>query len=171
MPSLAQRVQRFEDEAEIRACVHRYMALCDGLDSATPLDQLLDCFTDDAVWQGVGERYALALGRHAGREAIAAMFRSYTGTPAHFALNVHFLTTERIELAGPDSAEGHWVMLQASTFADGRSHLNAARLKLGMARCADLRWRISCFETANLFSRPVDHWQDGVAIPVPGTHD
>jgi ketosteroid isomerase-like protein len=167
MAALQARLQRFEDAESIRACVTRYMALCDRLDAATPLDELLDCFTDDAVWRGKGERYARSFGGYQGREAIGAMFRTYMGTPAHFALNVHFLTTEAITPSGDGTAEASWVMLQTSTFADGRSHLNAARLQLGMARCADGQWRIARFETENLFSRPVDHWQRDTPLPVP----
>lgn len=165
--SLEARLQRFEDAEAIRACVTRYMTLCDSLDAATPLHELLDCFTEDALWAGKGARYGASFGGHQGREAIGAMFRRYMGTPPHFALNVHFLCSEQITPSGDDSAEAQWVMLQTSTFADGASHLNAARLSLQMARCADGRWRIARFETENLFSRPVSHWQSDAALPVP----
>ena len=165
--SLEARLQRFEDAEAIRACVTRYMTLCDKLDAATPLNQLLDCFTEDALWAGKGVRYGASFGGHQGREAIGAMFRRYMGTPPHFALNVHFLCSEQITPSGDDSAEAQWLMLQTSTFADGVSHLNTARLSLQMARCADGRWRIARFETENLFSRPVSHWQSDSALPLP----
>jgi ketosteroid isomerase-like protein len=164
---LEARLQRFEDADAIRACVTRYMTLCDSLDAATPLHELLDCFTDDAVWAGKGARYGASFGGHQGREAIGVMFRAYMRTPAHFALNVHFLCSEQITPTGLDAADARWVMLQASTFADGASHLNAARLALRMARCADGRWRIARFETENLFSRPVSHWHSDSPLPVP----
>lgn len=171
MAVLQARLQRFEDAAAIRACVNRYMALCDRLDAHTPLDELLDCFAEDAHWRGKGERYGRTFGGFHGRAAIGQMFRHYMGTPPHFALNVHFLTTEEITPTGPDTAQAHWVMLQTSTFASGASHLNAARLQLGMRRCADGQWRIATFETENLFSRPVSHWHSDAALPVPANPD
>lgn len=162
------RLRRFEDVQAIRGCVHRYMALCDALDAATPLDALLDCFTEDAVWAGKGARYGASFGGHRGRAAIGAMFRRYMGEPPHFAFNAHFLTSELIEPDGDDAAQAQWLMLQTSSFsASGASHLNAARLRLGMARCADGRWRIARFETENLLSRPVSHWHSDAPLPVP----
>src|SRR5690606_3818769 len=117
----------FESQQAIRVCINRYMALCDALDANTPLDELAGLFTRDAVWEGKGARYAASFGGYRGREAIRAMFAGYMKTPAHFALNVHFLTSEVIEANG-DQGQGSWVMLQTSTFSDGASHLNAARL-------------------------------------------
>ena len=165
--SLERRLARFEDAAEISACVMRYMALCDGLDARTPLDELLDCFTEDAVWAGTGARYGTSFGSFQGREAIGAMFRRYMGDPPHFALNVHFLANEQIGPVDADSAQAKWLMLQASTFADGASHLNAARLTLEMTRCVDGRWRIARFGTENVLSRPVSHWHSTAPLPLP----
>lgn len=167
---LEARLQRHDDATAIRHCVTRYMALCDRLDAHTPLDELLDCFTEDALWAGKGARYGQGFGSHQGRAAIGAMFRGYMGTPAHFALNVHFLTSEQISPVGNGLAEASWVMLQTSSFASGASHLNAAQLRLGMRRDTDGAWRIARFETENLFSRPVSHWQSTAALPVPVSH-
>ena len=167
---LEARLQRFEDADEIRACVMRYMTLCDNLDADTPLDLLLDCFTQDAVWAGKGARYGASLGAHRGRDALGAMFRTYMRTPAHFSLNVHFLCNEQVTATGLDGAIAQWSMLQTSTFSDGASHLNAARLTLQMSRCADGRWRIARFETENLFSRPVSQWHSETQLPVPDIH-
>lgn len=168
LEAVEQRLRRFEDAAAIRACVTRYMTLCDRLDAATPLPELLDCFTEGATWTGSGTRYGASFGSHQGRAAIGAMFSHYMGVPAHFALNVHFLTSELITPSGEDTACAEWVMLQASTFADGASHLNAARLALAMQRCTDGCWRIARFETKNLFSRPISHWDSPAPLPVPG---
>ncbi|PXW99369.1 SnoaL-like protein [Sphaerotilus hippei] len=167
LQQLEARLQTLEAEQAIRACVNRYMALCDRLDARTPLDELLSLFTEDAVWSGRGSRYGSSFGRHEGRAAIGTMLARYMGTPAHFALNVHFLCSELIHVDSPYSADAHWVMLQTSTFADGRSHLNAAQLRLRMVHDLDGQWRIARFETENLFSRPVDHWQSDTALPVP----
>lgn len=176
LASVEARLRRFEDVQAIRACMHRYMALCDRLDAATPMDALLDCFAEDAVWAGRGARYGASFGAHQGRAAIGAMLGRYRGSldgelpqrAPHFAFNAHFLASEQIEPEG-DGAMASWLMLQASTFADGRSHLNAARLQLRMARCADGHWRIARFETENLLSRPVSHWHSDAPLPVPAS--
>ena len=173
MPASAQprrqleaRLARFEAEHAVRACMNRYMVLCDALDAASPLDELAGLFTRDAVWEGVGEKYAASFGRIDGRDAIAAMMAKYMVEPAHFALNVHFLTSETICVEAPDAATGTWVMLQTSTFAGGASHLNAARLTIDFAREGGV-WRMAHFRTENLFSRPVEAWNASAALPVP----
>lgn len=163
---LEERLDRLESEGAIRACINRYMFLCDYLDARTPLDELAGLFTADAVWEGVGEKYAASFGRIEGREAIAAMMAKYMVEPAHFALNVHFLTSETICVDATDAAIGTWVMLQTSTFADGASHLNAARLTIDFAREGGV-WRMAHFRTENLFSRPVDAWNASAALPLP----
>ncbi|SEI18542.1 nuclear transport factor 2 family protein [Pseudomonas asplenii] len=164
---LEQRLQRFETQDRVRACMNRYMVLCDGLDAHTPLEELAGLFTRDAVWEGKGAKYAKSFGGYRGREAIAAMFAGYMKSPAHFALNVHFLTSELIEVR-EDCAMGSWVMLQTSTFASGASHLNAARLTVRFAQ-EDGHWRMAHFQTENLFGRPVQAWNSEDDLPVPET--
>ncbi|WP_109512312.1 nuclear transport factor 2 family protein [Pseudomonas ovata] len=159
------RLRRFESEHAVRACMNRYMVLCDALDEHTPLDELAALFTTDAVWEGKGARYAKSFGGYRGRTAIAAMFAGYMQPPAHFALNVHFLTSELIEVDG-ETATGRWVMLQTSTFASGASHLNAARLNVRFA-VEDGQWRMAHFTTENLFGRPVSGWNSDAPLPVP----
>ena len=105
-----------------------------------------------------GKRYGAAFGGHTGRDAIVAMLDSYRGPVPHFAMNAHFLTSETITV-GDSTAEGSWVMLQTSTYADGRSDLRGARLSVRFAR-EESAWRIAVFETENIFSRPVDRWDE-----------
>ncbi|AIR90694.1 nuclear transport factor 2 family protein [Pseudomonas cremoricolorata] len=166
LASLKARLQVLEDQQAIRVCINRYMTLCDALDADTPLDELAGLFTADARWEGKGARYASSFGGYQGREAIRAMFATYMKTPAHFALNVHFLTSEVIEVDS-QQGQGSWVMLQTSSFADGASHLNAARLSVRFA-VEDGQWRIAHFQTENLFSRPTRAWDDSAPLPVPG---
>lgn len=162
---LEQCLRRFEIQDSARACMNRYMVLCDALDAHTPLDELAGLFTQDAVWEGKGAKYAQSFGGYRGREAIAAMFAAYMKPPAHFALNVHFLTSELIEVRD-DAVFGSWVMLQTSTFAGGASHLNAARLSVRFAEEGG-QWRMAHFQTENLFSRPVQAWNSDAELPVP----
>lgn len=165
LAEMAKRLQQLEAEHAVRACMNRYMVLCDALDAHSPLDELAGLFTRDAVWEGKGARYAKSFGGYQGREAIAQMFATYTVEPAHFALNVHFLTSELIAVNGSE-ALGSWVMLQTSTFASGASHLNAARLTVRFAQ-EQGQWRMAHFQTENLFGRPVNSWNSDAPLPVP----
>jgi len=161
---LRRRIEDLEAPAAIRAVVADYMRLCDRLDASTPMDELADLFTQDAVWHGKGKRYAAAFGEHRGRAAIIAMLDAYRDPP-HFAFNAHFLTSEQIVVNG-DTARGSWLMLQTATYARGDSDLRSARLRIGFTRAAD-RWRMHHFETENLFSRPIGPWNDPAPTPVP----
>jgi len=162
--TVAERLDRLESESAIRALVATYFDLCDRLDAGA-LDELGALFTPNATWSGRGARYGAAFGAHHGRDAIVAMLGSYSGPPPHFALNAHFLGNERIVVDG-DRAHGRWLMLQTSTYTAGGSDLRAAALRLGFERLAE-GWRIHDFETENLFSRPVDRWDDPAPVPVP----
>ena len=164
--SLEARLHQLESEHAVRACMNRYMALCDALDAHTPLEELAGLFSVDAIWEGKGAKYAKSFGGYRGREAIRAMFAGYMSEPAHFALNVHFLCSELIRVEG-DQANGSWVMLQTSTFASGASHLNAARLTVRFREEQGV-WRMAHFQTENLFGRPVDAWNSDAHLPVPG---
>ncbi|NBF12532.1 nuclear transport factor 2 family protein [Pseudomonas sp. Fl4BN1] len=163
--ALEQRLDQLHSENAVRACMNRYMVLCDELGVGSPLAELAGLFTEDALWEGKGAKYRDSFGGYRGRGAIRAMFATYMVEPAHFALNVHFLTSELIRVNG-DEAQASWVMLQASTFASGASHLNSARLTVRFAR-EQGQWRMAHFQTENLFSRPVDHWNSDEHLPVP----
>lgn len=162
---LTQRLQYFESQHAVRTCMNRYMALCDALDANTPLDELAGLFALNAIWEGKGAKYAKSFGGYRGRAAIREMFATYMKPPAHFALNVHFLTSELIDVQG-DEAHGSWVMLQTSTFASGASHLNAARLTVKFV-LEEGQWRMAHFQTENLFGRPVSAWNSEAPLPVP----
>jgi hypothetical protein len=163
---LSQRLTALEDEKRIRACMNRYMHLCDQLDVGFDLGQLLQLFTEQAVWQGMGRRYANTFGQYQGREAIAAMFEKYTRPPAHFDLNVHVLGNELITVEG-DSGNGSWVLVQTASFSSGKSQLSCARITAEFQRVADV-WKISLFQTESLFNRPMQQpWDHTAPLPVP----
>jgi ketosteroid isomerase-like protein len=165
LQALEQRLALLESQNTVRACMNRYMVLCDELGVSTPLDELAGLFTEDAVWEGKGTKYQNAFGGYCGRAAIKAMLATYMVEPAHFALNAHFLTSELIRVEGTQ-ASASWVMLQTSTFASGASHLNSARLTVSF-RQEEGEWRMAHFVTENLFSRPVSGWNSCAELPVP----
>ncbi len=162
---LLARLERLESEHAIRTLVATYFDLCDRLEAPGTLAELATLFSADAEWSGRGSRYGAAFGAHRGRDAIVAMLGRYAGPQPHFAFNAHFLGSERIAVDG-DSATGRWMMLQTSTYTAGGSDLRAAALTLRFERLAE-GWRIRSFETENLFSRNIDHWDDQAPIPVP----
>lgn len=70
MQVILQRLARLEAVNEIRNSINRYMEICDALDANTNLSQLMALFDEQAIWEGVGERYQAAFGRYEGRSAI-----------------------------------------------------------------------------------------------------
>lgn len=166
LAGLAARLDVLETATAARACLTRYMRLCDVLDGSCDLDELGALFTRDAVWEGRGSRYATAFGRHEGRAAIAAFIGAYQSPTPHFRANAHFLTSETIEVEGADRAHGTWLMLQTPTFFDGSSFVMCADLAVDFAR-EDGRLRMSRFRTTNLWSRPVGDWNQPSSFPTP----
>lgn len=167
LATLEQRVARHEAESACRWVMAEYMRLCDQLDASTPMDELAELFTGDAVWEGRGGRYAKAFGKHEGRQAIVDFLDAYRGPEPHFALNVHYLTSETIHVASPRLAHGSWVMLQVSTLRDGTSTLRSARIEAEF-RFDFGRWRIAHFSTTNLYSQARQApWDDAIAVVEP----
>lgn len=158
------RLVRLEAMASVRGVATRYFRLCDTLGPDTPFDELGALFARDAVWEGRG-RYRKAFGRHEGRAAIVAMLAAYADPP-HFALNAHYLSSEDIVVTGEETATAGWMMLQVSTYRDGRSDLRSAALTLDFV-IEDGAWRIARFVTQNIFSRDVGPWNDEAPISVP----
>ncbi|TFI42529.1 nuclear transport factor 2 family protein [Rhodococcus sp. 1R11] len=159
---LTARLEVLESEADIRRIQARYMFLCDtpcpefGVDDdAHRIELVLDLYTEDAVWEGVGEYYDGQFGRAEGKDAIRAHFNRFWGEkndPA-LLLNAHYLTSEQIHVTG-DTAEGQWIHMQPWLFADGKSLLRSSRLNNAF-RKVDGRWLISRTRTENVFVAPL----------------
>lgn len=165
--ALLARLVRLETESAVRRTVARYFQICDRLGPDTPFEELGALFTEDARWEGHG-RYRDAFGGYRGRAAIVGMIRGYCLPEPHFAMTAHFFSAEHILVTGDTAAQSEWMMLQTSTYADGRADLRSASLAIDFAH-EDEAWRIARFTTRNLFSRRIDHWTDAADIPVPCT--
>jgi hypothetical protein len=147
------RLARLEAEQAVRRVMTRYMRLCDQPDSGFPIAELGALFTTDAIWEGGGSTYGAAFGQHKGRDTIMSFIESFRHPKSHFTLNVHFLTSEDIAAGDGETAEGSWIMLQLSTYADGHSSVLSARVTARFA-VEDKVWRIAHFRTENLFNAP-----------------
>ncbi|AOJ34311.1 nuclear transport factor 2 family protein [Burkholderia metallica] len=154
--ALAQRMAALEAERAVRATITRYMALCDVPENAGDGPSLAELFTADAVWEGIGPQYARKFGRVEGTAAIVAMLGRYLPPDPHFSANLHFLTSESIEIdAGLTHARGRWIMLQASRYGDGTAELIAARLTVDFAPAGDgAAWPIRHFRTERVLDGP-----------------
>ncbi|MBD0860702.1 nuclear transport factor 2 family protein [Gordonia sp. zg691] len=160
--ALTARIETLEAEAEIRRLQARYMFLCDtpcpefGLaDDAERIELIVDLYTDDAVWEGVGEYYDGQFGRAVGKQAIGEHFRRFWGEKKDPALllNAHYLTSEQIHVDG-DEATGQWIHMQPWLFDDGTALLRSSRLNNAF-RKEDGRWRVSRTRTENVFIAPL----------------
>lgn len=162
LAALAARVETLEAEADIRRIQARYMFLCDTPcpeagcpDDATRIDLIMALYTDDAIWEGVGEYYDNQFGRCIGKDAIRTHFEGFWGSSRDPALllNVHYLTSEQIHVHG-DTADGQWVHCQPWIFSDGTSLLRSSRLN-NLFRKEGGVWKIARTRTENVFVAPL----------------
>jgi ketosteroid isomerase-like protein len=167
---LEQQVESLRAEADIRRLQARYMFLCDtpcpdaGVeDDAERVNRIMDLYTEDAVWEGVGSYYDNQFGRMVGKAAIRSHFEGFWGTKRDPALilNVHYLTSEQIHVRG-DEAEGQWVHCQPWIFSDGSSLLRSSRLNNAF-RKVDGIWKVSRTRTENVFVAPLKSgWAESI---------
>jgi hypothetical protein len=152
---LEARVRALEAQNAVRKTIARYMALCDVPTRALEDESLAALFCDDAVWEGIGRQYANKFGRLHGPADIVEMLQRYLPPTPHFAANVHFLTSEHIDVRG-DTAKGRWIMLQASGYVDAKAELISARLEVDFAPSPhdEHVWLIRHFRTERLFDAP-----------------
>lgn len=159
---LRQRVEVLEAEAEIRRLQSRYMFLCDTpcpepgvTDDAHRINLIMELYTDDAIWEGVGEYYQGQFGRAEGASAIRAHFERFWGQKQDPALllNAHYLTSEQIHVDGGE-ATGQWIHMQPWLFSDGVARVRSSRLNNAFRRVGD-RWRITRTRTENVLIAPL----------------
>jgi hypothetical protein len=151
LPDLMTGLRRLEALQGARNTLARYMHLCDQPCPDRAFPQLSDLFAYDAVWEGVGQRYADKFGRKTGRDDIVALVSSYLAPSPHFTRNLHFLTSEQLHLNGDGQRiVGQWLMLQISAYGTGDAEVISARLNIDFTPAADGRWLIAHFRTERL---------------------
>ncbi|KRW95235.1 nuclear transport factor 2 family protein [Paracoccus sp. MKU1] len=163
--SLARRVAILEAEADIRRIQARYMFLCDtpnpeyGVeDDKARIDRIVQLYTRDAIWEGVGEYYDNQFGRAVGQEAIRAHFEGFWDEKRdpRLILNCHYLTSEQIHVHDDlVNADGQWVHMQPWLFSDGTAMLRSSRLNNLFRKEPDGKWKIARTRTENVFIAPL----------------
>ena len=172
MDVLEAAVATLQAEAEIRRLQARYMWLCDipcpeqGVDDDSErIRRIVDLYTEDAVWEGVGDYYGNQFGRSVGRDALRRHFEAFWGQkrdPA-LVLNVHYLTSEQIHVRG-NEAEAQWLHCQPWIFSDGSSLLRSSRLNNGFRKVSGV-WKISRTRTENVLVAPLQAgWAETVGV-------
>ncbi len=163
LESLVKRIEILEAEADIRRIQARYMFLCDTpnpeygvTDDARRVELILALYTEDAVWEGVGEYYNNQFGRAVGKAALRKHFEAFWGQKRDPALllNCHYLTSEQIHVHG-DTADGQWVHMQPWIFSDGKALLRSSRLNNTFRKEPDGQWKITRTRTENVFVAPL----------------
>ncbi|MET0821068.1 MAG: nuclear transport factor 2 family protein [Aeromicrobium sp.] len=160
--ALERRIAALEGEAAVRRLQARYMFLCDSpspepgcADESRRVDLIMELYTEDAVWEGVGDYYDGQFGRVEGAAAIREHFERFWGEkqdPA-LVLNAHYLTSEHITVDG-DLATGQWIHVQPWLFSDGTGLLRSSRLNNAFRRQRG-EWRISRTRTENVLVAPL----------------
>lgn len=125
MTGLEERVRHLEDRAAIQELRAHYCHVLDDGD----WDGVVDCFTPDGVFEGLG----VASG--------AAQLRSFFGGLQDGPLTSwwHFSCNETVEL-DRDTATGTTWLLQPCV-VEGEAQVAAGRYVDSMVRCPDGRWR------------------------------
>jgi 3-phenylpropionate/cinnamic acid dioxygenase small subunit len=123
-----------EDERRILDTLHRYAHRIDY----GPMDDWLDCFTDDAVWRTRRGRYAVEGASERlvkGRAELAELFSSF-----EHALTKHVVVTPLLEIDG-DRCIAHSYFMTPTAHPTGPFLLAFGRLRDRLVRCPDGRWR------------------------------
>lgn len=166
--ALKEDVRILRAEADIRRLMARYMFLCDvplpehGMEYEGRLNEIVNLYTEDAVWEGVGSYYDNQFGRSVGRAALFKHFeRFFQPHDPEMTLNCHYLTSEQIHVSG-DTAEGQWVHFQPWIFEDGSSVLRSSRINNAF-RCVEGSWKMSRYRTENIFIATLpNNWASNV---------
>lgn len=164
LESLIKRIEVLEAEADIRRLEARYMFLCDtpcpefGVeDDAQRIEKILELYTEDAIWEGVGEYYNNQFGRMVGKDALRKHFQNFWGTRQDplLLLNAHYLTSEQIHVHEDGvTADAQWIHMQPWLFSNGKALLRSSRLN-NLFRKVDGKWLISRTRTENVFVAPL----------------
>ncbi len=147
---LARRVARLEAENEISRILYHYVWLADEVKDAS---RIARCFTEDAVWEGVGDfdEYLSV-----GRDEIQALFQD---VPNQLPFTAHWVTNELITLADDgEHAHGQWHILEAANLRDNCAQVWMVAWYENDFQLVDGEWLISHLRLVHTFVAP---YEDG----------
>lgn len=141
--TIEDRLKRVEDREALQDVLTAY---CTAVDSLSDMEGLLNCFTEDALFDLTG----IHLPRFEGHEQIRAFFSQvFEGMSHHAHYNTNF-AVERLE--GDEAACRAYVIGMGVTH-DGRSVLVYVRYHLDFMRTRK-GWKIKAFSEAALMPLP-----------------
>jgi len=139
MPSLEQRIQTLEDRQALQELVSSYLI---ALDDAADLEQLLNHFTEDAVFDMTALDYPTFEGMAALRELFTGAFASMSHS-AHYATNFKIDSLEQDRASARTHAMGMGVpAATAATNTGSESVLFYVQYHLEFARI-NTAWKIT----------------------------
>ena len=132
MPSLEQRLQSLEDRQALQELVSSYLI---ALDDAEDLEQLLSCFTEDAVFDMTALDYPIF-------EGMAALRELFTGAFASINHSAHYATNFKIDSLAQDTASARTHAMGMGVPVAGESVLFYVQYHLEFARI-NSSWKIT----------------------------
>ena len=147
---LEARLTQLEDIEATRQLKARYCEVCDA--NHDP-DLILTLFTANGIWEGDG------IGRHAGHQQIAALFRSFQKT---ISFSQHMVQNPIIAVDG-NHATGRWYFFGLFTYYKGQQRRwQAARYHEEYEKVAGT-WQISHLKIVEpvMSARYEQGWRNG----------
>jgi ketosteroid isomerase-like protein len=143
MASIEERLQRLEDRAALQDCL---TAFCNAVDSLSDIDGLLNCFTEDAVFDLSG----IHLPRFNGHGEIRTFFLQVFSDMTHHA---HYAANFTINDLQPQTAKCQAAIIGMGVAKDGNSVLVYVRYILTMIRTG-AGWKIKRLDESALMPLP-----------------
>lgn len=132
MPSLEQRIQNIEDRQALQELVSSYLI---ALDNAADIEQVLCCFSEDAVFDMTALDYPTFKGMTALREL-------FTGAIASMNHSAHYATNFKIDSLEENSASARTHAMGMGIPLEGGSVLFYVQYHLEFQRI-NQRWKMS----------------------------
>lgn len=132
MPSLEQRIQNIEDRQALQELVSSYLI---ALDNAADVEQVLRCFSEDAVFDMTALDYPTFKG-------MAALRELFTGAFASMSHSAHYATNFKIDSLEENSASARTHAMGMGIPLEGGSVLFYVQYHLEFQRI-NQRWKMS----------------------------
>jgi ketosteroid isomerase-like protein len=143
MLDLEDRLKRIEDRQALQDVLHAY---CTAIDTMTDLDGLMECFTEDAVFDATG----IGLPRFEGQVAIRGFFAQVFGDMTHHA---HYTANFAIDKLENDEAFCRNYAIGNGRAKDGRIIEAYVRYYIHFVRTPS-GWKIKSFGEDPLMPLP-----------------